>query len=253
MNFFNNLKVGTKIFTGFLIILFLMGIVGGLAMFQFSQIKYTVTNLTDNFAKDQYLSEQIVTRILLVRFYANKYIHGDKAKDLARFNEEFAYFEELLSEASVEITKPERVKMLTNIKVGVQNYGDNFIDVTKLIDKRHETLYEVLNIQGPLAEKQLEQLRESAFQANDAIASFYASNAQRALLLMRLDAFKYLKEGDKQWVKKFDERYQYSLAAFQKLDQELQDPTRQQLAKTAQTIIEKYHQGFGKLLPGRIL
>ena len=49
MNFFNNLKVGTKIFSGFVVILTLMGIVGGLAMFQFTQIKITVTNLADNF------------------------------------------------------------------------------------------------------------------------------------------------------------------------------------------------------------
>ncbi len=53
MNFFNNLNVGTKIFSGFLIILMLMGLVGGLAMFQFSQVKHTITNLADNFAMDK--------------------------------------------------------------------------------------------------------------------------------------------------------------------------------------------------------
>jgi len=250
MTFFNNIKVGTKIFSGFLIILVLMGIVGGLAIFQFSQIKLTITNLADNFAKDQHLADQMVVRILLTRFYANKYIRGDKAEDLARFNEEFAYFEGLLSEASIEITKAERVKMLTDIKAGVDNYSDNFAKVIQLIDKRHEILSKILNFQGPLAEKKLEQLRDSAFQADDAIASFYAGNAQRALLLMRLDAFKYFEEGDKQWVKKFDERYQEFQVAFQKLDQELQDPKRRQLAEIAQTSIEKYRQGFISLQAG---
>ncbi len=244
MNFFNNLNVGIKIFSGFLIILVLMGLVGGLAIFQFSQIKYTITNLTDNLAKDQHLSDQMVAKILLTRFYANKYIGNNKAEDLARFNEEFSYFEELLSEASVEITKGERVKMLTDIKVGVKNYGENFERVNQLIDKRNEVLSKVLNIQGPSAEKKLEQLRESAFKADDTIAAFYAGNAQRALLLMRLDAFKYLKEGVKKWLDKFEKRYQEAQEAFQKLDQELQDPTRRQLAKIAQVAIDKYRQGF---------
>ena len=244
MNFFNNLKVGTKIFSGFVVILTLMGIVGGLAMFQFTQIKITVTNLADNFAKDQHLADQMVARILLARFYANKYIRGDKAEDLARFNEEFVYFKELLAEASIEITKGERVKMLTDIKAGVQNYGENFTQVTQLIDKRHEILFKTLDVQGPVAEEKLEQLRESAFKADDAIASFYAGNAQRALLLMRLDAFKYLEEGNTRWTKKFDERYQEAQIAFQHLDQELQNPTRRQLAQTAQTTIDKYRQGF---------
>jgi signal transduction histidine kinase/CheY-like chemotaxis protein len=244
MNIFNNLNVGTKIFAGFFLILILMGIVGGLAMFQFTQIKVTVTNLADNFAKDQHLADQMVARILLTRFYANKYILGNKAEDLARFKEEFVYFEKLLAEASIEITKSERAKMLTDIKVGVQNYGENFAQVTKFIDKRHEILYKSFDVQGPLAEEKLEQLRESAFKADDAIASFYAGNAQRALLLMRLDAFKYLENGNIQWVKKFEKRYQEAQSAFQNLDRELQDPTRRQLAQIAQTTVDKYHQGF---------
>jgi len=244
MNFFNNLNVGTKIFSGFLIILMLMGLIGGLAIFQFSQIKYTITNLSDNLAKDQHLADQIVARILLTRFYANKYIKNNIADDLARFNEEFSYFEELLSEASVEITKDERVKMLTAIKAGVNNYGENFKKVIQLINKRNEILSKILNIQGPLAEQKLEQLQESAFKADDAIASFHAANAQQALLLMRLDAFKYLKEGAKEWLDKFEIRYHEAQEAFQKLDQELQDPTRRQLAKIAQVAVDKYQQGF---------
>ena len=244
MNIFNNLNVGTKIFSGFIIILILTGIVGGLAMFQFSQIKVTVTNLADNLAKDQHLADQMVARILLTHFYANKYIMSNKAEDLARLNEEFVYFEKLLAEASIEITKTERVKMLTDVKAGVQNYDENFAQVTQLMDERHEILHKSLDVQGPLAEEKLEQLRESTFKADDAIASFYAGNVQRALLLMRLDAFKYLEEGDPQWLKKFEERYQDTKTAFQNLDRELQELSRRQLAKIAQTAINKYHQDF---------
>jgi len=61
---------------------------------------------------------------------------------------------------------------------------------------------------------------------------------------MRLDAFKYLKDGVKKWLDKFEKRYQETQEAFQRLDQELQDPTRRQLAKIAQVTIDKYRQGF---------
>ncbi len=244
MNFFNNLNVGTKIFSGFLIILALTGIVGGMAMFQFSQFKATVSNLADNFAKEQYLSEQLVTQTLLIHFYANKYIFDHEAEDLANFEKEFFHFEERLAEASIEITKDERVKMLNAIKSGVQNYSENFTQVIQFMDKRYELLSKILDVQGPLAEEKLEQLRESAFRADDAIASYHAGNAQRALLLMRLYAFKYIKIGNNIWIEKFDESYQEAQSAFQSLDQELQDPTRRQLAEIAQTTIEKYQQGF---------
>jgi len=247
MKFFNNLKVGSKIFFCFLIILMVMGVTGSVALFQFVKIDITVTDLADNLAKDQHLSDQMVARILLARFYANKYIWGHKPKDLARFKLEFSHFERLLAEADQEITKDERVKMLSDIKAGVQDYGENFAQVAQLINKRHQIMAEVLNVQGPVADQKLEQLRDSAFQANDGIASFYAGHAQRALLLMRLDTFKYLEEGNTQWVENFEERYQEAQSAFKKLDEELQDHTRRQLAQAARIAIDQYHQGFTSL------
>jgi methyl-accepting chemotaxis protein len=250
MNFFNNLKVGTKILSGFILVLTLMGIVGGLAIFQFTQVKKTFTDLTDNLAKDQYLSEQLVTHILLLRFYANQFIRVHKHESLARFNKEFALVEKWLAEADIKITKNEQIKMLTDIKAKVQAYGKNFEQVVRLMDKRKKTLLERFNVLGPLAEEKLEQLRESAFQANDAIASFYAGNAQRALLLIRLDVFKYLEEGEEKWIEKIEKRYQEVQIAFNKLDEELQDNTRRQLAQSARIAIDKYRQGFTGLQAG---
>jgi methyl-accepting chemotaxis protein len=244
MNIFNNLKVSSKILLGFLTILGLMGILGGVAIFQVTQINATVTDLADNLAKDQHLADQMVSKILLVRFYANKYIRQQKTEDLNRFHKEFAQFEKLLAEANKEISKPERIKMLVSIKEGVQAYSQHFREVTQLIDKRHQILSEVLDVQGPKAEKKLEQLRKSAFKADDGIAAFYAAHFQRTLLLMRLDAFKYLQEGEQRWSKKFGERYQESQIAFHKLEEELQDPTRRQLAQEAQAAIKLYHKSF---------
>ncbi|MEK8016616.1 MAG: MCP four helix bundle domain-containing protein [Candidatus Parabeggiatoa sp.] len=247
MNFFNNLRVGSKILLGFFIILVLMAVTGGIALFQITRINASVTELADHLAKDQDLSDQIVARILLARFYANKYIRRQHSDDLKRFNEEFAHFEALLAEADREILKDERVKMLASIKTGLQDYGKSFAEVTRLMAKRRKILLEVLDIQGPLAEKKLAQLRESAFQAKDTIASFYAADAQRALLLMRLDAFKYLQQGNTKWVKKFEERYQETQVAFKKLDEEPQEATRHQLAQEAQAAINLYYQGFSGL------
>jgi len=244
MNFFNNIKMGTKILVGFFIILILMAVTGGIALFQITRINATVIELADHLAKDQHLSEQMVTRILLARFYANKYIRRQQSEDLKRFNEEFAHFEALLAEAEREIIKDERLKMLASIKTGLQDYGKHFAEVIRLMAKRRNILLEGLNVQGPLAEKKLEQLRKSAFQAKDTVASFYAADAQRALLLMRLDAFKYLEEGNTKWVKKFEERYQEAQVAFKKLDEELQEARHRQLAQEAQAAINRYYQGF---------
>ncbi|EDN67447.1 methyl-accepting chemotaxis sensory transducer [Beggiatoa sp. PS] len=61
---------------------------------------------------------------------------------------------------------------------------------------------------------------------------------------MRLDAFKYLQEGEQQWSEKFSERYQETQIAFHKLEEELQAPTRRQLIQEAQAAIKLYHKSF---------
>jgi len=244
MKAFNNLKVGTKIFMGFFIILFLMILIGGMAILKITQINATVTDLADNLAKDQHIADQMVAKILLVRFYANKYIRDYKPDELKRFNEEFADFETHLAKAEPKITQLERVNMLVSIKAGVQAYQTHFLKVTQIMEKRHKVLSEILNVQGPLADDKLEQLRENAFQANDATALFYAGHTQRALQLMRLDTFKYFQFGNPQWIQKIEERYQEAQTAFKKLDEELQDPSRRQLAQEAQIAIDQYYQSF---------
>ena len=93
----------------------------------------------------------------------------------------------------------------------------------------------------------LHELRASAFAADEAVASNYAGDAQAALLLMRLNAFKYLEEGDPQYVDLFDGRYQEAQEAFAALDREVQDPGRRKMVEAAQAATQAYADGFESL------
>jgi methyl-accepting chemotaxis protein len=245
MNTFNNLKVGTKILIGFLTILILMVIISSIALFQIIRIQTTVTHLADRLASDQHLADQLVVKILQVRLHVNKYIFEQKPENLTRSKEEIALLAALLTKATENIIEPVQVKLLADIKADVQTYENSFAEITKLIDERNQILVGILDVQGPLAEEKLEQLRDQAFQANDASTSFYAGNLQRALLLMRLEVFKYLGEGDPQRIPKFEARYQEAQVAVKKLDDTLKaNSTLHQLAQEVNTAINLYHQSF---------
>jgi len=248
MNFFRNRKVGTKIMAGYLVALVLTAVVGGVALVRLADIGDTVNNLAGNLAKDQHLADQVVEQIWTSRFFALRYIHQQNPADLERYQQEMTKFDTLLAEADVEITHPERVAMLAEIHADVDEYRTNFSEVTSLITDRNEKVALILDTQGPLAEQKLEELRVSAYQDEDAAASYYAGNAQRALILMRFNAFKYLDAGDAQWIDLFNDRYEAATIAFETLDAELQNPGRRTLAQEAHTAVDAYADGFQGLV-----
>ncbi len=247
MNIFKNFKVGTKIMTGYAIALALLVVVGSLAVVRLNQINTTVDGLVNDLAEEQRLAADIVEQILLSRFYALRYLNQKDPADFERHKQEFDVFQSLMASANERITDPKRVEMLATIQTGLETYGSNYGEVTTLMSERAKIVADELDAQGPLVEAKLDELRASAFEAEDAVASYYAGNAQRAFLLMRLNAFKYLEHGDTQWVDKFKERYQQAQTAFETLDVELQDPIRRRLAAEAKTAADGYYQSFMSL------
>jgi len=74
---FHNLRVGTKILSGYAIALFLMVAVTALAVYRLEAINRTVADLADNLAQDQHIADTLVNEVLLVRLFANKYISAN--------------------------------------------------------------------------------------------------------------------------------------------------------------------------------
>ncbi len=256
LKWFNNLKVNVKILGGYLVVLVLLILVSGLAIFRFNQVNALVNDLATNLLADQYLADQIDTQIWEARFHANRYIRTLNENDLSNYQQEYGEFDSLLAQAEQEITASKRVEILRRIKTQVSDYGDAFDEIAALIETRNNTVDQILDIQGPLAEEKLNKLRHTIIEeegaAQDHLASIYAGDAQRALLLMRLDAFKYLEEGKDEWATNFEARYAEAVAAFETLDEQLQghDSAMQDLADEAKAAITKYHSGFKSIQEG---
>ncbi len=196
------LNIRSKLIGGFVIVLAVLVLAGGVSILRIRQIDATVENLAGNLATDQMLADEMVSQILLVRFYANKYISEDKPEYLERYDEEVAAFDDIFAQSDEAITKEERVEMLKSIEENFATYTETFREVTDIIAERHGVQTKVLDVQGPLAQKLLEELALSAFQAGDATAAYYSGEAEASLNLMRLNAFKYLQFGDHQWLTK---------------------------------------------------
>jgi hypothetical protein len=69
--FFSNLKIGTKILSGYIAALGLAAIVGALAIIQLNQVNATVNRLTGHLSRERDLAEQMAVQIYRIRLYAN--------------------------------------------------------------------------------------------------------------------------------------------------------------------------------------
>jgi len=250
MTLLTHLKIGNTIIAGYLIALLLMAAIGSLALVQIMRINTTVADLADNLSVDQDIAEQLVADILSIRFHANRYIRSQATQDLEHFQEELSNVEHFITQkAQLEISVPERIQLLNNIKKGIQDYATYMTEVTELMRRRSQILMDVLNVQGKVAEEQLEQMVERAFQMQDTPIVYHGNHSQHLLLLMRLEVFQYLNSGNKEWLQRIQELYQEIKKSLATLKQTIQPELtqQQQLLQTAQTAIQEYYQGFSRL------
>ncbi|MCB0155442.1 MAG: HAMP domain-containing protein, partial [Anaerolineae bacterium] len=235
---------------GYLIAIALLVIVGWVAISRINTIGTTVHDLADNLASDQYVAEQIVTQVLLTRFYANKFIRDHDAAYLPQFEAEFANLQTVLAQAETQITQPERAELLATIKTKAELYEETFLTINSLIAARDETIDDVLDVQGPLAQEKLAQLHRLAYEDDRLFIAYRTSQIGEKFEQMRLLAFKYLQEGEPQLIPQFNESYDELLTSLEMLDSQMDTSERRQLAAEARLSIEQYTQGFANIQSG---
>ncbi len=213
----SSFSVRARVLGSVMIGLVLMTFVGLLAISRLGAIDTTVNNLADNFAKDQHLADGMVSKILLTRFYANRYLWRPSPATLERYRKEYSEFEDLLSVATQKITSPNRVQMLAQIKSGLLEYGRQFDQIVSIILERQEEVENSLNVLGPRAEQGLSDLKEIMARRGDLPATDVVAEARRSVLSARLNVFKFLEVGNPHWAKAAERDYAAALTGLRTL------------------------------------
>lgn len=247
MSIFRNLKIGVKIILGYLIALILMMVVGGVAIVRLDQVDNAMGNIIKNSAKEEVPAKNIVVQILLARFYANKYINSQNPADLTRHNEEWSKLKELLTNAETSVTKAERVELLKQIKSDFAAYEVAVTEIDGLIAERNHVTTNVLDKQGQQTLDLLNQLQESLSHTYNPTAINHIANAQKAFLVMQLDVYKYLVEGNEEWIAAFDQNKTQFQTAMGELDSALRDMNQRKMMETSNAAAEDYIAAFGSL------
>jgi PAS domain S-box-containing protein len=223
-------RVGAKIILGYLIALALMVAIGSFAIARLDQINATVGNLTDKLAVERGLAQDMVSQILLARFYATRYVRTQSQSDLAQ--------------ADQLITDAGRREKLNRIKPAVQEYGDTFRQVADLIRTRQKITSETLDVQKLIVENKLTALRVHVNSLNDPQAFLAFGNAQSGFQSMLLNVANYLATDDEGTIVLFEKGYQDTRSAFSSLQSSLKEPVQGKNAADARAAAETYYNGF---------
>ncbi len=246
LGFMNNMKISTRVFGGFGIVLALLALVGGLSIFALDDAEGTFTEYR-SLARQANAVGRVQANLLMTRLNVKDFIITKSEKDR---DEVYGYADKTISlivEAEKLVEDPDRIALLDSMKDEMAEYRGHFDTVIALNNKRNEIVSGVLDQTGPKIERELTQIMQSAYADGDAEAAFLAGMVQRNLLLARIYATKFLVDNQ-------EASYQRVMKEFSELGDKsgdllasLQNPTRRALAKSVVASVDTYRTSFDEV------
>lgn len=223
-----NLNFSVKIVLGFSVLIVLLGVVG-------FEGCHALKDSSDGFsryrqiARDTNLSGRIQANMLMARMNVKDFIITGSKTDLEQFNTYFNQTNEFMATAHTDITEPERQAIIDEIDAALKAYAAGFATVKDLVARRSTLVGETLDVNGPMMEKKLSAILDSAQADSDMTAAYHAGVAMKHLLLGRLYMAKYLDTNDSAAVTRVNTEFGLFQDTLAMLDAELENPVRRSL------------------------
>jgi len=229
LEFVRNLRITTKVFVGFSIVLGLLITVGTLSSLSLGRGSGDFTHYRA-IALQTNQAGRIQANLLEARLAVKNFIISGTEETIAdvkaRADKTLAFNDEL----GGMVTTADRAAVVNAADAELRRYLDAFDQVTKLQAVRNDLVFNTLDKVGPQMERKLTQVMESAYRDGDAEAAFLGGKALRAVMLVRLYSAKYLVNNDAASRERVVRELRDLDVAARELRASLQNPTRQQLA-----------------------
>jgi signal transduction histidine kinase/DNA-binding response OmpR family regulator len=225
MRFLNRIKISTKVFSGFGIVLLLLLVISAVSMYSLVGADRNLKNYRA-LARQTNAEGRVQANMLMTRLHAKDFIISANAENIENIEERAQRTIEMLAEARELTTNPGYRLIIESVDRELEDYVGEFAKVTQKQVRRDEIVHETLNVVGPTMEKELTAIMQSAFEDGDAEAAYWAGTTLRSLMLARLYANRFLIQND-------DESYRRVIVEFlgmeENIDQlfaRLEDPQR---------------------------
>jgi len=228
---FRNMTVGKKIISGFSAVLILLIVVGIIAYMGLHNASNGFTHYRA-LARHTNLAGRLQANMLMVRLTVKDFFKTRNDEDRDLFDEYWEKMAGFQAQAHEEIQDPERAAKIDAIEDSLGAYKTAFNKVVEYDEERDRDVYDVLDVKGPLMEKTLTGIMESAHDDSDLTASYHTGLALKHLLLARLYMAKFLDTNSEAHVDRVHEEFQQMQENLEILDKELENPDRRRMLST---------------------
>src|SRR6056297_1177519 len=240
------MKMRTKITGGFVLMIALLLLVSGVAVFFLNKASTDFVQYRE-WAVDSNMMSELQENMLMVRMNVKDFLIRGEQKEVEEVNEYYEETASFVTTAQERIQNPERVPLVDKIDEELKQYKGYFEQVVELQYQRDERVINGMDVIGPEVEEDLTTILTSAEEEGNTEAVFYASLVLRNNLLVRLYAFKYLDSNTKE----DEQRVLSELESFDKnmaiLDREVQNPERRDLLQEVDEGKNKYETYFNEV------
>ena len=246
MNLLLKLRIGTKIWVGFGIILVLLAATSGVAYFSLNGANESFANYR-GLARAANAIGRVQANMLMTRMNVKDFIIRGSEEEAEEVRHYSNLTQTLIGEALELVSDAEHVGLLEEVERNIDDYRSHFEDVTQLQARRNEIVNGQLNQIGPQIERKLTEIMESAFEADDADAAVYAGRVLRNLLLGRLYVMRFLVDNDQASYERVIEEFESLGGASSTLLANLQNPQRRRLAGEVDELVGQYRAAFDEV------
>jgi methyl-accepting chemotaxis protein len=191
VTFLKNIKISTKIFGGFgivLLFLIVISMTGVVNLWNGNQSfkRYRSIALQTNQAG------RVQANLLEARLAVKNFVISASNKNIQMVEWRTQKTLTLNAEFEKMVNSVQKKSVVEAANTDLNTYLKAFEKVTRYQARRRELVVKKLDVIGPQIERKLTKIMKSAYRDKDATAAFRAGTVQRNLLLMRLYATKYL-------------------------------------------------------------
>lgn len=226
---FSTLSIGSKIALGFAAVLSIMLVIVGLSISNLQSGSSDFKSYRE-YARESVLSGRVQANMLMATRAAGSFLKSRDEAFYETYQARIALAKQFSVEQQEAMDNPKRKTLSIELVSKLDQYRIVSEQVFELMRERDEILLERLDPQGVKMRQKLEAIMLSAFEDDDAAASFHAGRALQAVLLGRLYVLKFL---DRNRTENID-RVRNELGVgfeqkYQEMANSLQNPQRKKL------------------------
>lgn len=240
MGSLSNLRVKTKVWIGFGLVLGLLTVISVVGFLSLWNADSGFENYRD-LAEASNEVGQVQAQMLMARTHAKDFIISGATEDSQAVQSRVSQMSRYIDSTQMMIVSRERDALLEEMRSDIMSYVDHFDDVVTLQHQRDEIVREASAV-GPQIVDALTTIMTSAEEAGDAEAVFFAGTMLRSVLLARVSATMYLATSSETAYQNMQNDLAQAIDDAAPLIASLQDPGRRSLAEQASTATRRYQE-----------